>query len=76
MLFFSLFGFLAIHIKGQFADSRAHLTPGFRRVHATVAAIAALIFAVVLPAVLTCFMGWHSVGFVAVVTLLFGTSYG
>ena len=41
--------FLAVHVKGQFADSRAHLTPGFRRVHGTVAAAAALIFAVILP---------------------------
>ncbi len=73
MYFFSLFIFLALHMKGQFVNSRAHLTPGYRRVHATIAAIAALIVAVVLPAVLSWFMGWHCIGFVAVVVLLFGT---
>ncbi len=73
MLFFSFFLALALHMKGQFVDSRAHLTPGFRRVHATVAAVATLIAAVVLPAGLSWFMGWHSIGFVALVLLLFGT---
>jgi hypothetical protein len=73
MIFFSLFLMLALHMKGQFVDSRAHLTPGFRRVHATVAAIAALLSAVVLPAALSWFMGWHSMGFVAATVLLFGT---
>ena len=73
MLFFSLFIALALHMKGQFVDSRARLTPGFRRVHATVAAVATLTAAVVLPAGLSWFMGWHGIGFVAVVMLLFGT---
>jgi hypothetical protein len=73
MYFFSLFIFLAIHMKGQFVDSRAHLTPRFRRIHATIAALAALIAAVVLPTVLSWFMGWHCIGFVAVAVLLFGT---
>jgi hypothetical protein len=73
MYFFSVFLFLAMHIKGLFADSRAYLTPGFRRVQATIAAGAAVIFAGVLPAGLSWFMGWHGIGFVAVAALLFGT---
>jgi hypothetical protein len=73
MLLFSFFIALALHMKGQFVDSRAHLTPVFRRVHAIVAALATLIVAVVLPAGLSWFMGWHGIGFVAVVMLLFGT---
>ena len=59
-------------MKGQFVNSRAHLMPGYRRVHATVAAVAALIVAGVLPLALSWFMGWNCIGFVAVVTLLFG----
>ena len=60
-------------MKGQFVDSRARLTPGFRRVHATIAAAVTLIVAVVLPTGLSWFMGWHCLGFVAVMMLLFGT---
>ena len=71
--FFGLFIFLAMHMKGQFVNSRAHLTPNFRRVHATVAAVTALSVAGLMPAVLSWLMGWHSLGFVAVVVLLFGT---
>jgi hypothetical protein len=74
MYFVCFFIFLALHMKGQFVNSRAHLTPGFRRVHATVAAVAAFILAVVLPAALAWFMGWNGLGFVAVVVLLFGTA--
>ena len=73
MLFFSLSVFLAVHMKGQFVDPRAHLAPGFRRVHATIAALATLIVVTVLPIGLAWFMGWHSMGFVALATLLFGT---
>jgi len=73
MLLFSLFLALALHMKGQFVDSRAPLMPGFRRVHATVAALVTLIVTVILPTGLSWFMGWHCLGFVAVVTLLFGT---
>jgi hypothetical protein len=73
MYFFCLFIFLAMHIKGQFVNARAHLMPGYHRVHATVAAIAALLIAVVLPTALSWFMGWHCIGFVAVAVLLFGT---
>ena len=47
------FSWLAIHMKAQFADSRAHLMPGFRRGHAIVAAAAVLIVVVLLPTLLT-----------------------
>jgi hypothetical protein len=66
-----LFACLAVHAKGQFADSRARLTPGFRRVHAAVAAVAALVFAVLLPAVLAHVLGQDLIGLVAVVLLLY-----
>jgi hypothetical protein len=61
------------HVKGQFADSRAHLMPGFRRVHATVAAAAAVLVAVVLPLVLIWLADLCSVGLVALTVFLFGT---
>ena len=41
--FAALFLFLMVHVKDQFADSRAHLMPDFRRVHAVVAASTAVI---------------------------------
>lgn len=62
---------LVVHIKEQFADSRARLTPGFRRVHVAVAAAAVLLFAVLLPAGLTLLAGWRSVGLVAITLVLF-----
>ncbi len=67
-----LFSILIVHVKGQFADSRAHLIPGFCRVHATVAAVAAMTFAVVLPSLLALYLGWSSIGLVAVMVLLLG----
>jgi hypothetical protein len=70
-----LFMLLAIHIKGQFVDSRASLMPGFRRIHATVAGAAALIFAVLLPAALAFVLHWHPVGFVAITVLLFAAIF-
>ena len=39
-----------------------------------VAAVAALIIAVILPAMLVCLLGLHSIGMVAVMVLLFGTT--
>lgn len=68
-----LFWLLVFHMKEQFVDSRVHLTPDFRRIHATVAGIAALICAVLLPAAFAWHIGWHSIGFVAITVLLFGT---
>ncbi len=73
--FVLLFLGLAVHAKDQFADSRAHLLPGFRRVHATIAAAAAVVFAVFLPAVFSWLLGWHSIGFVAIAVLLLGAVF-
>ena len=67
----ALFAF-ASHVKSQFADSRARLTPGFRRVHAAVAAAMALLLAVLLPAMFAWLAGLHSVGLVALMVFLFG----
>ena len=71
--FFFLFMYFAVHMKEQFAHPRAHLMPGFRRVHVTVAAGVILAIAVVLPAALTWLLGLRSVGLVALSLLLFGT---
>ena len=60
------FMLLAMHVKEQFVDSRANLLPGFRRVHATVAAAWALLLAVVVPAGFAWLVGWSPLGFVAV----------
>jgi hypothetical protein len=75
MLATALFILIAVHLKEQFAAPRSHLMPDFRRVHATVAGVAALILAVVLPALLTWLAGWRSVGLVAVVVSLLGTVF-
>ena len=68
-----LFCYLTTHAKDQFADPRAHLMPGFRRVHGTVAAAAAIALAVLLPATLSWRLGWHSTGFTALTLLLLGS---
>ena len=73
LAFAIVFAFLAIHMKGQFVDSRARLMPGFRRVHATIAGGAALLCAVLLPAALAWVLCWHPIGLVALMVLLFGT---
>jgi hypothetical protein len=74
-LFVILFAYWAIHAKEQFADSRASLTPGFRRVHITVAAGMAIFLAVLLPGAMASLMGWNAFGFVAFTTLLFGAIF-
>ena len=68
-----LFLFLVVHAKDQFADSRARLTPGFRRAHATIAAAAAAVCGILLPAVVAWLLGWHSIGFVAIAVVLLAT---
>lgn len=74
MSFVFLFAYLVAHAKSQFVAWRSHLTPGYRRVHATVAAVVLIVSAVVLPTVLACCWGWHPVGLVAVAMLLLGTT--
>jgi hypothetical protein len=67
-----LFGMFAMHVKNHFADSRARLTPGFRRVHATVAAAVALLLAVLLPMMLIWLVDLRSIGLAALMVFLFG----
>ncbi len=71
MPFGVLFFLLTIHVKEQFTDPRAHVMPDFRRVHGVIATAFALVFAVVFPALFTWWVGWHSIGFVAVAILAF-----
>jgi hypothetical protein len=71
-LFIVLFAYWAIHLKEQFTDSRASLTPGFRTVHGVVAAMAAIVIGVLLPGAMAPLIGWQSLGLVSVTTLLFG----
>jgi hypothetical protein len=71
----SFFATLAVHIKDQFTDPRAHLTPTFRRAHLTVAGGAFFIFAVLLPGTATCLAGVHSIGLLAVSVLLYGAAF-
>ena len=63
---------IVMHAKEQFADSRAHLMPGFRRAHARVAITLALMVAVLLPAAYTLLAGLRSVGLVAISVFLLG----
>jgi hypothetical protein len=67
-----LFGMFGIHVKDQFANSRARLTPGFHRAHAMIAAAAALLMAVLLPTMLIWLAGLRSIGLVALMVFLLG----
>ncbi len=69
--FIALFAYWAIHVKEQFADTRASLTPVFRKIHGVVATIAAIVFVIILPGVLAPLIGLPSLGFVSISTLLF-----
>ncbi len=69
-----LFLCIAVHVKEQFAAPRSHLTPDFRRVHAAVAGVAALILTVLLPLLLTWLAGSFSVGLAALMLSLFGAT--
>jgi hypothetical protein len=63
---------VASHVRGQFANSRARLVPGYARVHFTVAAVAALITAGLVPALLAWFAGFDPVGFLAIAVFMSG----
>ncbi len=58
------FGALAVHAKEQFADSRAHLMPRFRRIHAAAAVVGAVLITLS-PILLAWLAGTVSFGFVA-----------
>jgi hypothetical protein len=68
-----LYLFLVVHAKDQCADPRARLMPGFRRVHAAIAAAAAAVCGVLLPAAIAWLLEWHSIGFVALAVALLAT---
>ena len=70
-----LSGFLAMHVKEQFAESRSTLMPNFRRIHTAVAAVATLILAVVAPAILSWSMGLRSVGLLAITVFVCGAMF-
>jgi hypothetical protein len=69
-----MIGFAIGHIKPQFADSRAHLLPHFRRVHATVAVSILLLLTVFMPGLIIWLTGLRSVGLLAVAVLVLGAS--
>jgi hypothetical protein len=66
-----LYWSLAVHVREQFADSRARLTPDFCRIHIAIASVAAVLCAVLLPAAFAWLIGWRPVGFAAITLLLF-----
>jgi hypothetical protein len=72
LLAMALFGMFIFHVKSQFADARAHLTPNFRRVHATVAVAVAFLLTVALPAVVIWLADLRSIGLIALIVFLFG----
>lgn len=72
LLFVVFFAFFATHLKEQFANSRASLTPGFRKAHGMVALIVAIFFSIILPGIMAPMIGWQSFGFVAILMPLFG----
>lgn len=70
--FIALSAYWAVHVKGQFADARASMTPGFRKVHIVVALITGIVFVIILPGLAAPLIGWQSLGFISVSTFLFG----
>ena len=70
-----LYGILAVHVRQQFANSRARLTPDFCRIHIAIAGVAVLLCAVLLPAAFAWLIGWHPAGFAAITLLLFDTVF-
>ncbi len=70
--FTMLCALLSIHIKDQFADSRAHLLPEFRKTHIALAGTAVFVVAVLLPAAASACLRLHSIGLVAFLVFWFG----
>ena len=71
-LFIILFAYWAIHVKMQFADTRASLTPYFRKIHGVVAAMAGIVLSILLPGGIALLIGWQPLGLVSITTFLFG----
>lgn len=72
MLLILFYSYLAAHMKEQFTNSRASLTPGFRKVHGIVASAIALALSVLLPGLMAPSIGWQSFGFISITTVMFG----
>lgn len=70
-----LAGIFAMHVKEQFAGSRSHLMPHFRRAHIVIAAAVTLILAVAAPGLEAWSMGLHSIGTVAITVVLVGATF-
>jgi hypothetical protein len=70
--FASLYVILLLDWRMQFADYRAHLIPGFRRVNMAFAALVAAFTVIVLPAIYTLLRGWPSIGYMGAAAVLFG----
>ena len=75
MPFGFLFVLLVVHVREQFANLRARLTPDFCRIHIAIASVAAVLCAVLLPAAFAWPIGWHPVGFAAITLLLFAAVF-
>jgi hypothetical protein len=67
-----IFYVIPIHIKEQFANSRAHLLPNFRKAHIVVAGAVAFVVAVLLPAAASLWLRLHSIGLLAFMVFWFG----
>ena len=70
-----LYLFLIMHIRRQFSNPYLHVIPGFRRVHLTVAAMATITAAVLLPMALFYWAGMLSVGHIAITVLVFSAVF-
>lgn len=70
--FIALSAYWAVHVKRQFADARASLTPGFRKIHGVVATITAIVFVIILPGAAAPLIHWQPLGFVSILILFFG----
>jgi hypothetical protein len=57
----SFWSMIVAHAREQFADSRAHLMPNFRRAHIVVVVILALIIVLLLPATFAWLAGFRSI---------------
>ncbi|MCE5267047.1 MAG: hypothetical protein LLG00_04100 [Planctomycetaceae bacterium] len=74
LLIASFITFIGIvdHVKEQFARWDAQLVPGYRRAHLTIAAVAILFLAVLLPAMAARLAGLQPIGLVAIAVSLLG----
>ena len=65
-------GVLTIHVKDQFAESRSHVMPRFRRIHFMVATAAVLGLIAATYGLLSLPLGIQSIGLLSIIVLLVG----